>query len=66
MDNTGFGAKRHNVYDGHYWIDTASISCIRERSQELANENDRRCGINWAKDNPIIEIVKIKIEEITE
>jgi len=58
-----YAAIRKNIE--YEWIDSSSISCT------LAETTGKHRAIDahipcWAKDNPVIRIVRVKVEEISE
>jgi len=49
--------------DGKLWIDTETISHSLDTSIFKATNLNKRCGIQWAKDNPVSHFSEFDILE---
>jgi len=49
--------------EGHEWIDKESMACSQAQAQTLSIALDQRIR-EWASENPVIRISKVRIEEI--
>ena len=62
-ENRFFGAIRTS--DEGEWLDVRTISFTREGVDEIARRNDARIT-HWAKANPVVRVVRFRIEEVVE
>ncbi len=49
-------AIRRTADSGKEWIPTSSVGAIMDEARRLAAEDDRHCGPDWARLNPVIGI----------
>ncbi len=47
--------------EGREWIPTSSISPAMDECRRLAAEDDRHCGADWARDNPVVAVCPVTL-----
>ncbi len=60
VQNHNWGVIRKT--EGREWYST--IQPIREMAESQAETENRQCGVEWAKVNPVQRIVRVEIKEI--
>jgi len=59
----GYVAIRKNLDEDTEWMDMNSFSYLIQGVRELVEMNEK--GVKcWAKDNPVVRIAKVQIEEV--
>jgi hypothetical protein len=63
MKKTAWAAIRKAVDDGHEWIDIFSFDVLPEGVRKIVDASDKATP-HWAKDNPVVRIAEVTIEEV--
>jgi len=50
--------------DGHEFIDLGTLSSDRGYCEELAGRSDKKIGVAWTADNPVVRFSRVEIKEI--
>lgn len=63
LEKFAFCAVRRDPYTGKEWLDTSTITLHPEDTKKEAQLSERYIP-QWTKENPVIRIAKILIQEV--
>ena len=51
--------------EGREWVDIYTVNVIgSSHAMTLAHESDAKAGQGWAKDNPVVRLIRLQCEEV--